>query len=293
MFNSTNSNDFELPLLKASSGRDREIKQFGNKIVEDIIFHHLFLDKDHRSLDIEILNKLDGSTQGRVSANILYYFGIKGVNEYNKAQFKGILKNFSLYQGIEILEKHLNLDYPHKDMLVKIIQHLKSDFERREEEIDVDYIDQVEKETVKLLHSNKRTFVSDEIKTPPAQKTVFNGRENFSRNARIAVEALMEATFKCEVNHLHYTFISKKHRQPYVEAHHLVPMKFQDRFPLASLDTHANVVSLCPNCHRLLHHGIEEEYIEILETLLNQRHSRLIKCGIEIKIEELNMMYSR
>lgn len=291
MFNGANSIDFEFPLLKASSGRDREIKQFGNKNVGDIIYHHLFLDKDHRSLDIEILNKSDGSTQGRISANILYYFGIKGVNEYNKAQFKGVLKNFSLYQGIEILEKHLSLDYPHKDMLEKIIQYLKSDFELREEEMDVDFLDQVERETIKLLCNKKRILVSDEIKPPPAQKTVINGRENFSRNARIAVEALMDATFKCEVNHSHYTFISRKHRQPYVEAHHLVPMKFQDRFPLASLDTHSNVVSLCPNCHRLLHHGIQEEYIEILESLLDQRHSRLIKCGIEINIEELKMMY--
>ncbi|MDM5326841.1 hypothetical protein [Neobacillus sp. CF12] len=53
------------------------------------------------------MNKLDGTTKGRKSANILYYFGIKGKDEVtNKAKFRGIFKDISLQQGIEILENH-------------------------------------------------------------------------------------------------------------------------------------------------------------------------------------------
>ncbi|MGL4999965.1 MAG: HNH endonuclease [Cetobacterium sp.] len=42
----------------------------------------------------------------------------------------------------------------------------------------------------------------------------------------------------------------------YMEAHHLIPMNAQDSFK-NSLDVLGNVVSLCPNCHRMIHHGDE------------------------------------
>jgi 5-methylcytosine-specific restriction enzyme A len=283
---------FKFPLLEESSGRDREIKQFGHRKVEEIIHQHLFFDKDHRSLDKEILNKTDGTTKGRMSANILYYFGIKGKDEVNnKAKFRGIFRDVSLQQGLEILENHLNLVYPHKNNLVKIIQHLKNFLVRMDSEEDANYIEEIDNQIGEILHSSESIQIEDQVKAPRIANSINNLRTSFTRKATIAVEAIILADFKCEVDSSHQSFTSRKYVRQYIEAHHLVPMKYQERFSEASLDIHANIVALCPNCHRLLHHGIETEYNLILRTLLESRQPRLARCGIEINFEQLIRMY--
>jgi 5-methylcytosine-specific restriction enzyme A len=284
--------NFRIPLLEESSGRNREIKQWGSSKVEEIIYQHLFFDKDHRFLDREILNKSDGSTKGRMSANILYYFGIKGKDELNnKAKFRGIFKGISLQQGIGILENHLNLDYSPKINLVRIIQHLKNLLARIDGEDDTNYINEIDGQIGERLNTSKSIKIEDEVKAPRIANNINNARTSFTRDATIAVEAIILSNFKCEVDSSHHSFTSGKYGRQYVEAHHLVPMKDQWRFSEASLDVHANIVALCPNCHRLLHHGLEKEYNIILRSLLESRQRRLTKCGIEIDFEQLIKMY--
>jgi 5-methylcytosine-specific restriction enzyme A len=271
--------NFRFPFLEESSGRNREIKQFGPRKVEEIIYHQLFFDKDHRSLDKEILNKSDGTTKGRVSANILYYFGIKGTDEVtNKARFRGIFKDISLQQGIEIMENHLISDYPNKNNLVRIIQHLNNLLARMDAEEDTNYIEEIDEQIRERLHSSESIQIEDEVKPPRIANNINNSRSSFTRDANVAVEAVILADFKCEVDSSHRSFTSRKYGRQYVEAHHLVPMKYQERFSEASLDVHAIIVALCPNCHRLLHHGIETEYNIILRTLLESRQTRLARC---------------
>jgi 6-pyruvoyl-tetrahydropterin synthase len=283
--------NFKFPLLKESSGRDREIRQWGPNKVEEIIYQHLFFDKDHRSLDREILNKSDGSTNGRMSANILYYFGIKGTDDLNKATFRGIFQDISLQQGIEILEYHLNSDNSPKRNLVRIIQHLKNLLARIDGEEDANYIKEIDGQIGERLNTSENIKIEDEVKAPRIANNFNNSRTSFIRDATIAVEAIMISNFKCEVDSYHHSFTSKKYGRQYVEAHHLVPMKDQWRFPEASLDVHANIVALCPNCHRLLHHGLDKEYNDILRILLESRQKRLTKCGIKIDFEQLIRMY--
>jgi 5-methylcytosine-specific restriction enzyme A len=285
--------DFKLPLLEEGSSRDREIKQFGVRKVEEIIYQHLFFDRDHRYLDKEVLYKLDGSTKGRISANILYHFGIKGRNEFNRARFRGIFKDISLQQGIEILENHLNFDYPHKSNLVRIIEHLNNLLTRMEREKDTEYIEEIHNQIGASLHTSKNIPIEDEVKVPRIANDSNNSRTSYIRDAKIAVDAVIFADFKCEVDNYHRSFTSRKYGRNYVEAHHLVPMKYQERFSGASLDVPANIVALCPNCHRLIHHGIETEYTRILRTLLESRQQRLARCGIEVDIESLIRMYRK
>ena len=73
-----------------------------------------------------------------------------------------------------------------------------------------------------------------------------------------------------------------------MEAHHLIPMGAQDDFGV-SLDVDANIVSLCPNCHRKLHHGANTE--GDLLNLFNQRKKLLEKSGIQISFEDLKKYY--
>ena len=54
--------------------------------------------------------------------------------------------------------------------------------------------------------------------------------EKYTTNPRRAKNALVKANFKCELNPAHQTFINKKTGNPYMEAHHLIPMSKQGLF---------------------------------------------------------------
>lgn len=110
----------------------------------------------------------------------------------------------------------------------------------------------------------------------------------FRRDNKVALHALSYAKFLCEINNSHPTFIRRKTHLRYVEPHHLVPMKYSERFEV-SLDVEENIVSLCSNCHNQLHYG--KDYEELLKDLYNKRKVYLARAGIEVTFEELKKMY--
>ncbi|WP_331283392.1 HNH endonuclease [Exiguobacterium sp. KJ 601] len=97
---------------------------------------------------------------------------------------------------------------------------------------------------------------------------------------------LIDAGFLCEFDASHSTFISRVSDRNYVEAHHLIPLGCQEHF-LNSLNVRANVVSLCPVCHRLLHHGKFPEKKVLLDHLFVVRQARLECSGIFTTAKEL------
>lgn len=70
-----------------------------------------------------------------------------------------------------------------------------------------------------------------------------------------------------------------------MEGHHAVPMKEQRRFNV-SLDVYANIVCLCPTCHRLLHYGELRKKKEVLEQIYIERDKRLQCSGIVLTRDE-------
>lgn len=108
------------------------------------------------------------------------------------------------------------------------------------------------------------------------------------RDPQVIINALAEVNYKCEINNTHFTFIRKNCDLPYTEGHHLIPLKFQNRFKV-NLDIEANVVSLCSSCHNLLHYG--RDYEVLLKDLYEYRKDRLSKCGIDITFDELKSFY--
>lgn len=74
---------------------------------------------------------------------------------------------------------------------------------------------------------------------------------------------------------------------PVVNAHHLIPMKAEKDFFPRSLDRPENIVTLCPNCHDVLHHGSYEEKKRILEVLYKKYIKRLNDIEIYISLENL------
>ena len=116
---------------------------------------------------------------------------------------------------------------------------------------------------------------------------IMGDRVSFKRNQEKAKKSIVLANYKCDLDQSHVSFISKNGK-PYMEAHHLVPLSTQDYFDY-SLDVDANIVCLCPNCHRKLHYG--ENIKDDLRKLFNDRAKHLKQSGIDISFEEMVELY--
>lgn len=133
----------------------------------------------------------------------------------------------------------------------------------------------------KATSQNGKSFKEPKgaVNLPPLRKTGLTG--GYQRNSAVAAAAIRNAHFKCEIDPSHKTFVSRSKDKPYVEAHHLVPLSNQAGFTV-SLDVTANVVALCPTCHRLLHHGKEADKKVEISLLFGKRKWLLKEKMIEI-----------
>lgn len=100
--------------------------------------------------------------------------------------------------------------------------------------------------------------------------------------------------YKCEyamsIGKKHNLFVGKS-KHPFMEGHHLVPMKAaKDFFPL-NLDRPSNIVPLCPGCHALLHHASKDEREKVLKVLYENHIEQLNADGIYISFEKLLTRY--
>ena len=83
--------------------------------------------------------------------------------------------------------------------------------------------------------------------------------------------------------------MAESNHRPYMEVHHILPMSLQGQFE-HSLDIYANIICLCPICHRQLHAGLIAERRDIIDHLYEERRDRLVKSGIELGKEEFERM---
>lgn len=124
---------------------------------------------------------------------------------------------------------------------------------------------------------------------PKAIKTK-EGEAKWPRDSEISATAIVKANFQCEVDPTHRTFTSNKTKRQFMEAHHLIPMQFQNIFN-NSLDKVANIICLCPNCHRQIHYGTSDEKEDLIEKLYRKAERELIKVGINIDLNDLKNLY--
>lgn len=95
-------------------------------------------------------------------------------------------------------------------------------------------------------------------------------RISYFRDPRLAAMRFNLSGYKCEIDSTHNTFIAQRTNRQYVEAHHFIPMKYQHLFE-HPLDNLSNIVSLCPNCHRGIHHAIADHKYELIEGIYQKR----------------------
>lgn len=118
----------------------------------------------------------------------------------------------------------------------------------------------------------------------PAKDTIKTKGYSVQNRDRITIIQAEEASgYLCQVNQSHETFIAASTQNPFVEGHHIIPLQFQNEFKY-SLDVYANILVLCPNCHRLFHYGDLEksDRVMLLKKVFDQRQPRLEKSGIEL-----------
>ena len=80
-------------------------------------------------------------------------------------------------------------------------------------------------------------------------KKVTRTTKVFLRNPVVVKKALTNANGTCQICNKSAPFISKKTGHPYLEVHHINPLSEGGE------DSLANVLAICPNCHREKHFG--------------------------------------
>ena len=147
-----------------------------------------------------------------------------------------------------------------------------------------------------LIDMQKDDIAEDPSYEP--QQYIPKGNSNITShrphtNPKLGKNAIIRANYKCAFSSddkPHETFI-KENGKPYMEIHHLIPIKYQNAFS-NKLDTDANLVPLCPLCHKKIHHGNSNDVKKMLVTLYNERKELLAKSGIGISIDKLLEYYN-
>ena len=121
------------------------------------------------------------------------------------------------------------------------------------------------------------------LQTPNSiQSSKFN---TWQRSGIIKEQSLEMARYECEVDSRHKTFIASKNGKQYMEGHHAIPMRLQESFN-TSLDVYANIVCVCPICHRLLHYGQSDDKQPVLNKIYYMRSDRLANSGIRLSCDD-------
>lgn len=120
----------------------------------------------------------------------------------------------------------------------------------------------------------------------PRGDVITRKTEIFNRSSIIKNQVIESVGYVCEIDSLHQTFITESSHHPYMEGHHIIPMKMQKLFD-NSLDVYANIICLCPICHRQLHFGLREDKIALLNKIYSARFERLHKCGLIVSNDDL------
>ncbi len=158
-----------------------------------------------------------------------------------------------------------------------------------------------EKKSKKHLYENDE----DDYQNPPPKKNVKKSPNSNELTAKeksqiktttssvrprepgYGEEAKQIAEYKCEISPSHSTFIRRTDGNPYTEAHHLIPYSqydyYADKKDLC-IDRAVNIISLCPNCHRKIHHGNTSEIYELINIIYSKRGDKLFEaygCDLE------------
>lgn len=217
------------------SDRIREYKQYPPNVRGEIAIAFLRDKKlGHREIDKNYLGLDPQYTKGFQSMGVLHYLGIKDIHH-------GALSGMEIDAIIQLVSNLPNSE----DLVADIIAH--RDYQVREQKtLDAEFQRKVENSLQE--DANKRLGRLKNYDGKPRRiQTVSYA---FERNPDIVAEALIRAKGVCEQCMMTAPFIRKSDGTPYLEVHHKIPLSDNGK------DVLDNVLALCPNCHRKMHHGV-------------------------------------
>ena len=185
-----------------------------------------------------------------------------------------------------------------------IIQSTKSKGEKiyyfDASEINSNFYRKIKKTSILFGKPYSKSKVSRKVKTSAATISVLNSRapsKRLSSNSptwatdkKIKDQALLNASYKCEIDPNHVTFPSASGND-FMEGHHVIPMSSQGDFEKINLDRTENIACLCPNCHRSAHLSSSVYKQNVFDALFNKRKNFYTKIGIIKSNREIFLKY--
>ncbi|MCQ2795369.1 MAG: HNH endonuclease [Bacilli bacterium] len=224
------------------------------------------------------------------SNDISYLYYIKGIDLVAELEIPKVDSNFHFKKCKGFQGKHYIkiLNYL-KDKKINFIKNAKDSNGFDFKLFKMGYYEK----PVISKESRKITTFSDDPKKPKRnhdKKT--KTYQPFKRNPKIADYVKHESGYRCALSCNHALFESKKNpHNNYVEVHHIIPFWAQSFFE-SGLDNPANMVALCPSCHREIHNGTNRQ--QLINLLLTQDRMSRLKQALLCKNksnEEVNLSY--
>ena len=135
----------------------------------------------------------------------------------------------------------------------------------------------------------------DAYKIEPLAVTRFDKKRRFRTNPLLGKIAIKKSYYQCENDFNHQTFLSKKTNKSYMEAHHLIPVRYQkeiwEKYHV-NIDCVENLVSLCPTCHKAFHFGTNEVKDKMIEEIYKICAPKYHAIGLNITKEEIKKLYN-
>jgi hypothetical protein len=215
------------------------------------------------------------------------YFGISEIHIGNvNSNREKSRKRFLLYPNGE--EIFLNLVYPKPEKTeLRLYISERAGFKPEAESIWFLFIrnkeiwigsmneDKWRKENSGLIIDDYDSFYQSSLLDESIIKTsTLKAKGIFTRSRELAIKRMKIEKYQCEFDPKHNLFISRGTKLPYLESHHLVPISLQKSLD-RNLDILENIYCLCPFCHRAIHHAEIDCTKQIIDRLLDKRHSIL------------------
>lgn len=141
-----------------------------------------------------------------------------------------------------------------------------------------------------VVDSEDSNYLEDVLDYDAAPRApIRSASKTHHRNPKIASKALYDAGYKCEIDTTHHLFISRAGK-PFVEAHHLIPVAATPTLGV-NLDFYDNICSLCPHCHRAIHHSEFGLRASLVTKLYKSRKTKFKGKGITLSLAELLSFY--
>ena len=237
-----------------------------------------------RYLELEVEAGNKGDANGRLSAATVVHYkrGLRRVNQFLAESSLGIASVYEAMtpEELEEIERFLKESPDFARLNAKGHRMYSAAFNH--------YLEFI-RDSRHVLAKGRDVV---DIVLPPRRELVIS-RALYPRDRLLAAQSLAMASYDCEANPAHKTFMARNAGYQYMEGHHLVPLRWQKEFPRASLDCYANIVCLCPTCHRMLHFAEDAVRGRVFDELFEKRSACLARSGIDASRGELKELAFR